>query len=193
MPAATQREAEGRSGLRPASERMGNDIRQSLQGLGDGAGSNPRRDPSLYGCLHHGSRGAGAASLWKDGGDRPWTRRQRSRGNVHVSANDKLYEKDQNLDVAYRLKGLLQTSGATVYMTRGGEVTGNNDDCNPDDATLSNSDRYSCANKLKAAHPGTYVLVSIHMNGSIRPLHRLHDHPLRQVAQGQGIGQLRLR
>ena len=85
------------------------------------------------------------------------------------SANNKLYEKDQNLDVAYRLKGLLQTSGATVYMTRGGEATGNNDDCNPDDATLSNSDRYSCANKLKAAHPGTYVLVSIHMNASSNP------------------------
>jgi N-acetylmuramoyl-L-alanine amidase len=82
------------------------------------------------------------------------------------STGKRLYEKDQNLDVAYRLKGLLQTSGATVYMTRGGEATGNNDDCNPDDATLSNSDRYVCANKLKAAHPGTYVLVSIHMNGS---------------------------
>ena len=82
------------------------------------------------------------------------------------STGTRLYEKDQNLDVAYRLKGLLQTSGATVYMTRGGEATGNNDDCNPDDAALSNSDRYSCANKLKAAHPGTYVLVSIHMNGS---------------------------
>jgi len=82
------------------------------------------------------------------------------------SEDKKLYEKDQNLDVAYRLKGLLQTSGATVYMTRGGDAAGNNDDCNPDDATLSNSDRYGCANRLKAAHPGTYVLVSIHMNGS---------------------------
>src|SRR5215204_810170 len=82
------------------------------------------------------------------------------------SEDKKLYEKDQNLDVAYRLKGLLQTSGATVYMTRGGDAAGNNDDCNPDDATLSNSDRYGCANRLKAAHPGTYVLVSIHMNAS---------------------------
>jgi N-acetylmuramoyl-L-alanine amidase len=82
------------------------------------------------------------------------------------SAEKKLYEKNQNLDVAYRLKGLLQASGATVYMTRGGDAAGYNDDCNPDDATLSNSDRYNCANKLKAAHPGTYVLVSIHMNGS---------------------------
>ena len=82
------------------------------------------------------------------------------------SAEKKLHEKNQNLDVAYRLKSLLQTSGARVYMTRGGDAAGNNDDCNPDDATLSNSDRYSCANKLKAAHPGTYVLVSIHMNGS---------------------------
>lgn len=82
------------------------------------------------------------------------------------SADRKLYEKNQNLDVAYRLKNLLQASGATVYMTRGGDADGNNDDCNPDDATLSNSDRYTCANRLKAAHPGTYVLVSIHMNGS---------------------------
>ena len=91
------------------------------------------------------------------------------------SAEKKLHEKNQNLDVAYRLKGLLQSSGATVYMTRGGDLTNTTgdplvkdrgDDCNPDDATLSNSARYGCANKLKAAHPGTYVLVSIHMNGS---------------------------
>ena len=82
------------------------------------------------------------------------------------STGTRLYEKDQNLDVAYRLKSLLQSSGATVYMTRGGDATGNNDDCNPDDATLSNSDHYTYANRLKAAHPGTYVLVSIHMNGS---------------------------
>ena len=81
-------------------------------------------------------------------------------------AGNKLYEKNQNLDVAYKLKGLLQASGARVYMTRGGDPAGNADDCNPDDATLSNSNRYVCANSLKAAHPGTYVLVSIHMNGS---------------------------
>src|SRR5215204_3229885 len=77
-----------------------------------------------------------------------------------------LLEKDQNLDVAYKLKGLLQASGARVYMTRGGDLTGNADDCYPDDATLSNGDRYVCANSLKASHPGTYVLVSIHMNAS---------------------------
>jgi N-acetylmuramoyl-L-alanine amidase len=77
-----------------------------------------------------------------------------------------LSEKDQNLDVAYNLKGLLQASGARVYMTRGGDRTGNADDCYPDDATLSNGDRYVCANSLKASHPGTYVLVSIHMNAS---------------------------
>jgi len=85
------------------------------------------------------------------------------------SADKKLYEKNQNLDVAYKLKGLLQTSGAKVYMTRGGDPTGNADDCYSDDATLSNSDRYGCANSLKAAHPGTYVLVSIHMNGASNP------------------------
>jgi N-acetylmuramoyl-L-alanine amidase len=77
-----------------------------------------------------------------------------------------LLEKNQNLDVAYKLKGLLQASGARVYMTRGGDPTGNADDCYPDDATLSNGDRYVCANSLKASHPGTYVLVSIHMNAS---------------------------
>jgi N-acetylmuramoyl-L-alanine amidase len=77
-----------------------------------------------------------------------------------------LLEKNQNLDVAYKLKGLLQASGARVYMTRGGDRTGNADDCYPDDATLSNGDRYVCANSLKASHPGTYVLVSIHMNAS---------------------------
>jgi N-acetylmuramoyl-L-alanine amidase len=77
-----------------------------------------------------------------------------------------LSEKDQNLDVAYKLKGLLQASGARVYMTRGGDRTGNADDCYPDDATLSNGDRYVCANSLKASHPATYVLVSIHMNAS---------------------------
>src|SRR5215210_2864787 len=77
-----------------------------------------------------------------------------------------LLETNQNLDVAYKLKGLLQASGARVYMTRGGDPTGNADDCYPDDATLSNGDRYVCANSLKASHPGTYVLVSIHMNAS---------------------------
>jgi len=77
-----------------------------------------------------------------------------------------LLEKNQNLDVAYKLKDLLQASGARVYMTRGGDPTGNADDCYPDDATLSNGDRYVCANSLKASHPGTYVLVSIHMNAS---------------------------
>jgi N-acetylmuramoyl-L-alanine amidase len=77
-----------------------------------------------------------------------------------------LLEKNQNLDVAYKLKGLLQASGARVYMTRGGDPAGNADDCYPDDATLSNGDRYVCANSLKASHPGTYVLVSIHMNAS---------------------------
>jgi N-acetylmuramoyl-L-alanine amidase len=38
-------------------------------------------------------------------------------------ANNKLYEKNQNLDVAYKLKSLLQASGAKVYMTRGGDPT----------------------------------------------------------------------
>jgi N-acetylmuramoyl-L-alanine amidase len=83
-----------------------------------------------------------------------------------TSYSPPLWEKNQNLDVAYKLKGLLQASGARVYMTRGGDPTGNADDCYTDDATLSNGDRYVCANSLKASHAGTYVLVSIHMNAA---------------------------
>ncbi|MDQ4063352.1 MAG: N-acetylmuramoyl-L-alanine amidase, partial [Actinomycetota bacterium] len=64
----------------------------------------------------------------------------------------KLKEKDQNLDVAYRLKALLEASGATVYMTRTG------------DQSLSNNARYVFANTT-----GANVLVSIHMNGSTNP------------------------
>src|SRR3712207_8445899 len=56
--------------------------RQSLQDVGDGTGSNPRRDPTLHSLFHHGSRGAGAAPRRKDGGDRPWTRR---RSEEHTS------------------------------------------------------------------------------------------------------------
>lgn len=40
-------------------------------------------------------------------------------------------EKDANLDIAERLKALLEADGATVYMTR------------TDDSTLSNNDRYT--------------------------------------------------
>jgi len=61
-----------------------------------------------------------------------------------------LLEKDQNLEVSYRLKALLEASGATVYMTREG------------DATLSNYDRYTYANFISGAN----ILVSIHMNSS---------------------------
>ncbi len=39
-----------------------------------------------------------------------------------------LKEKDQTLDVAYRLKALLEASGATVYMTRTGDQTLSNND-----------------------------------------------------------------
>ncbi len=63
--------------------------------------------------------------------------------------NYMLLEKDQNLDVSYRLKALLEASNATVYMTR------------PGDASLSNNDRYTYANTT-----GAKVLLSIHMNGS---------------------------
>jgi N-acetylmuramoyl-L-alanine amidase len=65
-----------------------------------------------------------------------------------------LLEKDQNLDVARKLENLLQSAGATVYMTRTADVN------------LSNTERANRANSFKARDPGIYVLVSIHMNGS---------------------------
>ena len=64
-----------------------------------------------------------------------------------------LTEKEQNLDVANRLKALLVTDGCTVYMTR-----------ILNSQTLSNNDRYTYANAK-----GADVLVSIHMNGSTNP------------------------
>jgi N-acetylmuramoyl-L-alanine amidase len=65
-----------------------------------------------------------------------------------------LTEKEQTLDVAKRLKALLEGDGCTVYMTRTG------------DQNLTNTQRANKANSFKANYPGVYVLVSIHMNGS---------------------------
>jgi N-acetylmuramoyl-L-alanine amidase len=64
-----------------------------------------------------------------------------------------LTEKEQTLNVANRLKALLEGDGCTVYMTR----TSNSQ-------TLSSNNRYSYANTT-----GANVLVSIHMNGSTNP------------------------
>ena len=64
-----------------------------------------------------------------------------------------LTEKAQTLNVANRLKALLEGDGCTVYMTR----TSNSQ-------TLSNNDRYTYANTT-----GANILVSIHMNGSTNP------------------------
>jgi N-acetylmuramoyl-L-alanine amidase len=61
----------------------------------------------------------------------------------------KLIEKDQNLDVAYKLRKLLRDEGATVVLTREG------------DQNLTNTQRAEIANKA-----GADRLVSIHMNGS---------------------------
>lgn len=58
-------------------------------------------------------------------------------------------EKVANLDIAERLKALLEANGATTYMTR------------VDDSTLSNNDRYTFANSTDGE-----VLVSVHLNGS---------------------------
>ena len=68
-----------------------------------------------------------------------------------------LVEKNQNLEVALKLKRLLEdpvSGGAKVYMTR------------TDDQYLTNTQRANKANSFKAEFPGDYVLVSIHMNGS---------------------------
>jgi N-acetylmuramoyl-L-alanine amidase len=58
-------------------------------------------------------------------------------------------EKEANLDIAVRLKALLEADGATVHMTR------------TYDRALSNNDRYTFANSTNGE-----VLVSIHLNGS---------------------------
>ncbi len=58
-------------------------------------------------------------------------------------------EKQAALDIANRLKAMLEVDGATVYMTR------------TDDLTLTNEDRYTLANSTDGE-----VLVSIHLNGS---------------------------
>ena len=60
-----------------------------------------------------------------------------------------LPEKDATLDIANRLKALLEADGAEVFLTR------------IDDSTKSNNDRYTLANSV-----GGEALVSIHLNGS---------------------------
>lgn len=60
-----------------------------------------------------------------------------------------LPEKDVTLDIAYRLKALLEADGAQVFLTRS------------DDSTKSNNDRYTFANSVNGE-----ALVSIHLNGS---------------------------
>jgi N-acetylmuramoyl-L-alanine amidase len=59
-------------------------------------------------------------------------------------------EAEANLDIAERLKALLEDAGATVVMTR-----------ISNDQTLSNEDRYTLANDSNGD-----ALVSIHLNGS---------------------------
>jgi N-acetylmuramoyl-L-alanine amidase len=78
-------------------------------------------------------------------------------GGTDWGAVNNLYdlrEKDQTLNVANELEGLLERDGCTVYMTR------------TDDRNLTNTQRANKANSFKAKDPGDYVLVSIHMNGS---------------------------
>ena len=61
-----------------------------------------------------------------------------------------LYESDANLQIAILLKDLLETDGATVYMTR------------ETDVYLTNRDRSTYANNMDGE-----ILVSIHLNGSL--------------------------
>jgi N-acetylmuramoyl-L-alanine amidase len=70
-----------------------------------------------------------------------------------VNTKYRLTEKEQTLNVANKLKALLEGDGCTVYMTR----TSNSQ-------TLSNNARYTYANTT-----GARVLISIHMNGSTSP------------------------
>lgn len=58
-------------------------------------------------------------------------------------------EKQANLDIAYRLKSLLEVDEAEVFLTR------------TDDSYKSNADRYNFANSVNSE-----ALVSIHLNGS---------------------------
>ena len=69
-----------------------------------------------------------------------------------VNARYGLKEKEHTLDVARRLKTLLEADGHAVCMTRTG------------DETLSNNDRYAYANTT-----GAEILVSVHMDGSSDP------------------------
>ena len=68
------------------------------------------------------------------------------------AVNGSLVEKDVNLDVAYRLKAVLEANNYIVFMTR------------TDNSTLSNADRYTYCNSLNAS-----LLISIHHNGSTNP------------------------
>lgn len=61
-----------------------------------------------------------------------------------------LTEAEANLDIAYRLKALLEVDEAEVLLTRTDNQT-----------TLSNNDRYAVANEF-----GGEALVSVHLNGS---------------------------
>lgn len=87
-----------------------------------------------------------------------------------------LEEKEQNLDVAYKLRELLYREGAAaVYMTRGGDPSNPGgakdpgDDFYADDANPSNTQRAEAANSVKVNGKGADILVSIHMNGSTNP------------------------
>ena len=70
-------------------------------------------------------------------------------GSDSGAVYNSLREADVNLDIAFRLKTLLENAGYTVFMTR------------IDDSTKNNNDRYTFANSV-----GGNALVSIHLNAS---------------------------
>ena len=70
-------------------------------------------------------------------------------GSDSGAVYNSLREADVNLDIAFRLKTLLENAGYTVFMTR------------IDDSTKNNNDRYTFANSV-----GGSALVSIHLNAS---------------------------
>ncbi len=73
-------------------------------------------------------------------------------GSDSGAAYDGMLEKDLTLDIAYRLKALLESSGYSVVLTRAG------------DESLGNTDRANICNAGRAG-----VVLSIHLNASSNP------------------------
>ena len=122
----------------------------SLQGVGDGVGSNPRRDSSLRGRLHDRRRGAGALLLGEGGpGCRP--RRNRLGGGKRETHRPHT-EKEQTLDVAKKAQ----------RPPRSRRLHGVHDAHHRSEP----HQHRPLTGQYVQGDNGGYVLVSIHMNGS---------------------------